>query len=203
MADIRLEAVVNGRKIARDAKPSQRLLDLELDAAELQRPDLLAHLRRQVEACAAIGDAERATVIAVIQELVLNALEHGLLRLDPSLQEEAADGLGRYHQARQIALAALHAERIHVLIRELHADRAHELVIAVEDTGARVQSNPPLASATQAEASQRHRRRGLALIEALSSGVSYRNADSSIEVTLTLPHERPPLSRAERSSLSS
>ncbi len=35
MADIRLEAIVNGRKIARDAKPHQRLLDFLRDDLQL------------------------------------------------------------------------------------------------------------------------------------------------------------------------
>ncbi len=75
-------------------------------------------------------------IFLVVTEMVSNALDHGVLRLDSGLKEEP-EGFTRYFQEREERLAKLtNADAIELSLRlELSNAGGPQLVVTVEDTG--------------------------------------------------------------------
>ncbi len=72
-------------------------------------------------------------IYMVLAELFLNALEHGLLRLDSGLKERA--GFGAYYQEKATRLARLTEGWIRVEFRHGRTHEGGRLTIRVEDSG--------------------------------------------------------------------
>ena len=116
-------------------------------------------------------------VFTVLSELVLNAIDHGILNLDSALKEEI-DGFAIYLQERENRLNSLsHYDliRINVEVRKWE-----EICITVTDTGQGFSSQ----TVNQKEASL-FSGRGLMLVESLSQSVSRNAAGNSTTVVLS------------------
>jgi anti-sigma regulatory factor (Ser/Thr protein kinase) len=114
----------------------------------------------------------------VLAELVSNAIDHGLLRLDSSVKAEA-DGFQRYLQYRQEGLAALSGSSVDVRIAAAEGTGAPKLRINVKDTGAgfdygRVLQTEPANGAPFG--------RGIPLVRRLCDTVHYRGRGNEVEV---------------------
>lgn len=108
-------------------------LQLMLTAPQLQRLDLEPLISNF---CQTLGlDESRQSVFSLIlRELLCNALDHGLLRLDSSLKREM-DGFERYFQLRSERLQELHEGEIRLDINQ-HSDlNGNCLSIKVSDSG--------------------------------------------------------------------
>jgi len=73
-------------------------------------------------------------IYMVLAELFLNALEHGLLKLDSSLKE-GAGGFGEYYQEKERRLAHLNVGVIKVSFRHAVNGSGGRLAIQIEDSG--------------------------------------------------------------------
>lgn len=75
-------------------------------------------------------------IFLVVSEMVSNALDHGILRLQSSLKEEP-EGFTRYFQERERRLAQLtHTDAIELSLRWELIDTGAQLVVTVTDSGA-------------------------------------------------------------------
>ena len=76
----------------------------------------------------------KENVYMVLAELFSNALEYGLLRLDPELKKDAK-GFDRYYIARERALADLKEGLIKIDLEHLSEHEGGKLVVRIEDSG--------------------------------------------------------------------
>ncbi len=116
------------------APASRWRLALELDAAALRATDPLPGLMQMVMEIQTHAE-HRERIYMVLAELFLNALDHGLLRLDSGLKH-SAEGFTQYYLARAASLAALTEGRIRLeLQHEPHVAGGGRLTLRIEDSG--------------------------------------------------------------------
>lgn len=128
-----------------------------------------------------MGAAEGQVLALALTEALANAVDHGLLRLDPRLKEH---GFEAYEALRKLHLASLQAGQVRLAIRLRTRASGHlqALQVEVEDTGTGFdwRSWDPAA----AEASSAPSGRGLLLIRALSQELSFNERGNQIRFTI-------------------
>jgi hypothetical protein len=76
----------------------------------------------------------KENVYMILAELFSNALEYGILGLDPELKKDA-EGFDRYYIARERALADLKEGSIKIDLEHLSEHEGGKLVVRIEDSG--------------------------------------------------------------------
>jgi len=113
-----------------DIKPYQDVLCWNFGVEQLQDPELVSRLlHRIIVACDLRGDNTYLQLVVI--ELMNNALDHGVLRLESSLKAET-NGFARYYDERRRRLAELQAGFIEVSIEVIANSK---LCIRVLDSG--------------------------------------------------------------------
>ena len=113
----------------------------------------------------------------VLAELFLNALEHGLLRLDSSLKEGAGD-FGAYYKEKEARLSQLAVGTIKVHFNHAVRGSGGQLTIRVEDSGPGFYFNQRLQ---QLGENQGLHGRGLLLIQSLCESLSFSGTGNVAE----------------------
>ena len=113
----------------------------------------------------------------VLAELFLNALEHGLLKLDSSLKESAG-GFGAYYQEKEQRLAQLAAGSIKVTFRHGAHGSGGRLAIQVSDSGSGFDFGQKLR---QLEENQGTHGRGIMMIRSVCESLQYSGAGNIAE----------------------
>lgn len=108
-------------------------LALGLEAAQLRTLDVVPLLMSWLDQLH-LDEQHRRTAFIVLAELVNNAVDHGLLRLDSSIKQQP-DGFERYIRLRTERLANLQSGSITLSIAHLYQDGAPCLRITVRDSG--------------------------------------------------------------------
>lgn len=116
-------------------------------------------------------------IYMVLAELFLNALEHGLLRLDSSLKERAG-GFGEYYQEKERRLAQIKEGRIKVRLRHAANGSGGRLAIQVEDSGPGFDFQQRLK---QVEENQGMHGRGIMMIRSVCESLVYGGAGNIAE----------------------
>jgi anti-sigma regulatory factor (Ser/Thr protein kinase) len=170
-------------------------LRLTLDPARLRAPDPLAELRAFVERQAP-GERDAAIANTVVSELVVNAIDHGLLRLESSMRDEPG-GVARYFAARATRLADLSDGTIAVEMGLKQSAAQRLLTIRVEDTGDGFVVPEPASMPGQNEEWAKHGR-GLAIVRSFcrkavwSDGGRVAEAEFLMEDKLEDKHDPRP-----------
>lgn len=112
----------------------------------------------------------RAIAHSVIQELVSNAIDHGLLELSSALKD-GVDGFSRYLEARQERLNRLEHGQLFIQLQIVHQNLHWYLRMLVRDSGNGYDTSVAPTSALGTEGLTRKYGRGLALVRALSSDI--------------------------------
>jgi len=112
----------------------------------------------------------RAIAHSVIQELVSNAIDHGLLELSSALKD-GVDGFSRYLEARQERLSRLAHGQLFIQLQIVQQNQQWHLQILVRDSGNGYDTADTQHAALDAEGLTRKYGRGLALVRALSSHI--------------------------------
>lgn len=131
--------------------PHQDILCWHFGAEQLQDPELVSRMvQRIVVGCDLRGDTSYLQLIVV--ELMNNALDHGVLKLDSNIKSEA-NGFTRYYKERERRLSDLRSCSIEVSIE---VTNNQSLCIRVLDSGngfdyracvASVESNEQISAA--------------------------------------------------------
>jgi len=108
-------------------------------------------------------------IYMVLAELFLNALEHGLLRLDSTLKE-GAGGFGAYYKEKESRLSQLQSGMIKVHFYHAAKDAGGQLTIRVEDSGPGFDYPQRLKQLGENKSTHG---RGLVLIHSLCESLSY------------------------------
>lgn len=143
---------------------------LELGPEKLKTLDILPLLLEWLS-LADIRKTKSGAIFVVLSELYSNALEHGLLHMDPALKL-LPNGFERYMAERSRRLARLEEGTITV---EMNQSRAHArpvLVIRIQDTGSGFDYETVLQAPRTEETSPWGR--GIPLVKSLCSELHYR-----------------------------
>jgi two-component system, HptB-dependent secretion and biofilm response regulator len=152
---------------------------LSLSAEQIRSVDTVPMLL-EISSQFGLAEVHAGKVFMILSELITNAVDHGLLRLDSALK---ADGMDAYLDQRAERLAGLQGGRVEVaLTRQFDPDDA--LVITCKDTGDGFDYQSVLKTAAGAGAAPYGR--GLALIRGLGAEIAYQGNGSEVVVRVPL-----------------
>lgn len=150
-------------------------MSFHFEALDLKNLDVVPTLSGVVERIAATKE-HAGQVFLILSELVSNALDHGLLRIDSSLKT-TTDGFAAYAAQRQNALKELQEGFIDIDIDILRRDNRKMVKITVRDSG------PGFNWATRSQVSERGLHgRGIELVRRLSREMQYSGAGNEVVV---------------------
>jgi anti-sigma regulatory factor (Ser/Thr protein kinase) len=156
---------------------------LTLTAPQLRQADivpLLLQIINQIE----LGDPGLSgKLFLILSELFNNALDHGLLKLDSSLKNDP-QGMDRYFEERTARLSQLEQGEIKIKMQKVITAHSPCLKIVISDTGEGFDYMALQVSAL--DASMRRHGRGIALVESLSSQLSYADNGRVSQVLISL-----------------
>lgn len=165
-----------GWSVARPALPGRLQAALEFDAEGLRGGDMMPTLMPLLNSLH-VGPSHRESIHIILKELLSNALEHGVLRLDSALKN-SVEGFGKYYDLREQTLASLENGWIKVELLQEHLGRTGTLTIRVEDSGPGfdyADEQPELSENTRPWA------RGIPLVRSLCREVVYRGNGNLVE----------------------
>jgi anti-sigma regulatory factor (Ser/Thr protein kinase) len=151
--------------------------DLRLSAEQLKTVDVVPLLHDLVSRLQG-SFAGNPKLFLVLAELVSNAIDHGLLKLDSTVKAQN-DGFQRYLQHRQESLAGLSRASVDVRIAATESVKAPKLKINVKDTGEGFDYSRVLGMEADAGAPFG---RGIPLVRRLCEHVEYRGCGNEVEV---------------------
>ncbi len=158
------------------ARGGDRLrMSFHFEAADLKHLDVVPTLTGVIERIEALKD-HAGQVFIILSELVSNALDHGLLRVDSSLKT-SGEGFAAYAVQRQEALHALQEGFIEIDIEILRRNGRRMAKIIVRDSG----PGFDWATRTQMPDNGLHGR-GIALVRRLSHDMRYTGAGNEVAV---------------------
>ncbi|MBI5659281.1 MAG: ATP-binding protein [Nitrosomonadales bacterium] len=155
---------------------------MTLAARQLQRidvPSFVMHVVGQLE-----PDDKKlaARLFLVMSELVNNALDHGLLKMESELKH-SRQGIEHYFEERAARLGRLEQGEIRIRLCKL-ADPARQcLIIDVRDSGEGFNHAEALSGADSGAGQARHGR-GMALVRSMSGIMRYDGNGSCVHVCL-------------------
>lgn len=153
-------------------------LQLQLNAEQLRNHDLEPLIS---SFCQSLGldIAQHGLFSLVLRELLSNAIEHGLLQLDPSIKH-LSYGFERYLQLRKTALQKLEQADLNVTIQQVCKQGTQRLSITVTDSGAGFDFK---GYQTNLDKEQFHGR-GLYLLSQLCADLQFSGAGNKVTAVL-------------------
>lgn len=131
-------------------------------------------------------DAHRSVLCTVVGELLANAVDHGLLRLDPELKRTAR-GFERFYELREHRLAELGSGWIQLDLNVEYRARGGTVRVEVEDSGSGfdVASHP-----IEGEDTRTFGGRGIALVRSLCTQLNYSSCGRRATAVFEWENER-------------
>lgn len=154
-------------------------MSFHFEASDLKSMDVVPALSGVTERIAATKE-HAGQVFLILSELVSNALDHGLLRLDSTLKT-ASNGFAAYAAQRRSVLQALQEGFIDIDIEILRRDGRKMVKISVRDSGPGFQ--------TECESQMPNlglHGRGIELVRRLSQDMQYNAAGNEVTVYYAL-----------------
>jgi CheY-like chemotaxis protein len=150
-------------------------MSFHFEALDLKNLDVVPTLSGVIERIAATKE-HAGQVFLILSELVSNALDHGLLRMDSALKT-SSDGFAAYATQRQNALKELQEGFIDIDIEILRRDNRKMVKICVRDSG------PGFDWAARSQVSETGLHgRGIELVRRLSHDMHYTGAGNEVVV---------------------
>ncbi|PAV48020.1 hypothetical protein CK486_09900 [Pseudomonas sp. HAR-UPW-AIA-41] len=153
-------------------------LQLQLNVEQLRNHDLEPLIS---SFCQSLGlePAQHGIFSLVLRELLANAIEHGLLRLDTSIKH-LSDGFERYLQLRQSSLQALEHGELQVDIQQASLEGIKRLSVTVTDSGPGFDFQNYKATASE----EQFHGRGLYLLRQLCADLQFGGVGNQVTATL-------------------
>lgn len=158
-------------------------LSLGLDAAQLRSLDVVPLLMSWLDQLH-LNAQHRRTTFVVLAELVNNALDHGLLRLDSRIKQQP-DGFERYLKLRTERLAQLAHGSIKLSIAQVEHAGAPCLKISVRDSGPGFAHQEVLQQLGSGHTLPSGR--GILLVKRIAAELRYEGAGNVAVALLRLP----------------
>jgi len=176
---------------SRDAcsqEPVEWEFQLTLTARKLKRvdiPQLALSIFDQIE----ISDKKLSSrLFVVLTELINNALDHGLLKLE-SILKDSREGIEQYYEERAARLERLEHGEIRLRLCKMSGHDRQCLKIDVHDSGTGFDHTEAL-SHINCNASEARHGRGIALVRHMGGMLSYSGNGSEVHVCLPICEEQ-------------
>lgn len=144
-------------------------------------PQLMLHVLEQIE----ISDKKLTSrLFIVLSELVNNALDHGLLRMDSALKD-SRQGIEQYYEERAARLEKLQHGKIRIMLSKISDHARQCLQIDVCDSGNGFDHTEALSRLSGIAGEARHGR-GIALVRHMGGTLSYKGNGSEVHVCLPI-----------------
>lgn len=161
------------------ASPPCWELSITLGPAQIIQRDLLANVLEHLP-LHSIPGAQQTRLEQILAELLANALDYGVLRLDSTLKHQG--NLNTYLDTRQQAIAQLAEGWIRLSLRYSVDNNQGSLNLTCQDSGAGI---PPIA--WQPPAQDTPGRRGLLMVAKLSDALTYDTPENRLNIQLLWP----------------
>ncbi|MGQ5523989.1 SpoIIE family protein phosphatase [Chitinimonas sp. PSY-7] len=132
----------------------------------------------------ALNEKQFSEVLLMLSELLNNALDHGLLRLD-SREKNVQDGFDHYIALRQERLTKLQSGKIEVGMSSSTVQGKRKLILWLEDSGPGFNHADILNAEISGDGEQTFGR-GIALIKTLCEKIEYSGKGNRVVVTVDL-----------------
>jgi two-component system, HptB-dependent secretion and biofilm response regulator len=169
MAPIGADPIHAARAVARARHGWQ--LDVTLHGSRLAEIDPVPLLLNQVQELAGV-EAQQSALFTILTELFINALDHGVLKLDSALKAER-NGFEVYMDERARRLAALQDGWVSIAIRAPAGEDVIEIVVADSGGGFDVEACQQASARAASNATPTPYGRGLAVVRALCGDLIY------------------------------
>lgn len=156
--------------------------NLELQGQSLSRINPVAQALSRLQESEGGGD-QWHSVFSVLTELYVNALDHGVLKLDSAIKS-TPEGFAQYFSERERRLESLEYGAVSLDLQHTRLANGGRLVIRVEDSGEGFDYTSWLSKQSQNNTNQ-FSGRGIALVSELCESVRYDNSGSLVEVVFT------------------
>ncbi|MET0026160.1 MAG: SpoIIE family protein phosphatase [Candidatus Thiodiazotropha sp.] len=172
-------------EIPQDLPDSYRVLEhrnciefqYTLYGSQLRQADPIPVLINSIQETAGLHE-HRRPLFTILTELYINALDHGVLRLDSDLKQ-GEDGFTNYFQQREQRLNDLTQGRIHLKLGIHSQSDGGFILITVEDSG---QGFDYQNIKRDLADEQLYSGRGLLLVESLSKQLRFHDPGNKVEV---------------------
>lgn len=151
-------------------------INLNLDARELAVFDPLTLVLALVNCVPALKN-HQSSLYLVLVELYMNALDHGVLRMDSSLKK-TPEGFSRYYAEREPRLAQLSEGWIHIDMECCASVDGGQVLIGVTDSGS---GFDPVAVPSVEKIGGQPQGRGIILVRALCESVMYNERGNAVK----------------------
>ncbi len=152
---------------------------LELQGQSLARINPVAQALGRLQESEGAGDKWNS-VFSVLTELYVNALDHGVLRLESCLKQSAS-GFAEYFAERDRRLESLTAGSVALYLQHIRLPQGGRLQVRIEDSGAGFDYQYWLKKADTSHTDQLCGR-GIRLVTELCESINYTNNGASVEV---------------------
>lgn len=129
------------------------------------------------------------TLYTIFAELVSNAIDHGILRLESSLKKDS-DGFHKYYELRSERLAAIDGHSVHIDVRHHPLPGGGLLTIKIRDSGAGF--DLAKTQTVVAGAENPYSGRGIHLLRSLCEKVEFLGIGNEVEVRYRWSNEHLP-----------
>ena len=119
-------------------------------------------------------------VFSVLTELFVNALDHGVLKLESSLKS-TPEGFAEYFSEREKRLENLTSGTVALYMQHTRMQNGGRLMVQIEDSGDGFDYES-WCNSNQAQETNMFSGRGIALVKELCESVRYDNSGSKVEI---------------------
>jgi len=159
---------------------------LELQGQSLARINPVAQLLSRLQESEGVGDKWNS-IFSILTELYVNALDHGVLKLESSMKE-APDGFMKYFSERVQRLESLSSGSVSVYLQHMRLPNGGRLQVRIDDSGDGFDYQYWLGNKKFGNESQ-FSGRGILLVSELSESISYTNNGASVEIVSVYQNE--------------
>jgi len=153
--------------------------NLELQGGSLARINPVAQALSRLQESEGGGD-QWHSVFSILTELYVNALDHGVLKLQSSLKS-SPEGFAEYFSERERRLESLSTGAVSLYLQHTRFAHGGRLLVRVEDSGEGFDYGRWLHSKQTASVGQ-FSGRGIALVSDLCDSIRYENGGTAVEV---------------------
>ncbi len=151
-------------------------LNMRFSGKMLSTSDPVPMFIGQVREVVELGD-ERAALYTVMTEMYLNALDHGVLKMDSALKD-SAEGFASYYEEREKLLQELDSGYIEILVKVGQSEQFTSIAMRVEDSGGGFDVG---MVSPDIKADDGLSRRGIPLLYELCDSVQYNESGNVVE----------------------
>ncbi|WP_415885133.1 SpoIIE family protein phosphatase [Neptuniibacter sp. QD37_6] len=153
--------------------------NLELQGGSLARINPVAQALSRLQESEGGGD-QWHSVFSILTELYVNALDHGVLKLESSLKA-SPEGFAEYFSERERRLESLSTGAVSLYLQHTRFAHGGRLLVRVEDSGEGFDFEHWLKNEQTASVGQ-FSGRGIALVSDLCDSITYENGGTAVEV---------------------